>query len=229
MLGVSLTLFMLFPFFLGGTNSSWNQFPFTPHYLEALSHRKAPNPTQVARGKVFERLAQIYQEDGGTVIAQSRDLVPNATREKGLSIKGYIIEELVVDPPLYVEATNGYLSTQKLCLAEVKIASTFDRLWRITVLGSGFSIDYPVGGNHEPSPVSIWMDDTFLGYAWRNDPFDLRSGPTLLIHDSTPLKEGAVIGIGQTHAFDIAWTLTPTPMTPTVFSQPIHFLKSPES
>lgn len=188
-----------------------------------------PDPAELARLPVSERLRRIFDGGTGTIIARNLDddiiATPDAVTAGGPIIRGYVIEEVPVDPPVTIEPGYDAFPVGWLCMGEAEAPCVVNRLWRITVIGKGFSTDYPTGAVINPSPVSIWIDGTFLGYGWRNG-YDADDGATVLIRDATPLREGSLIGIGQGPGSVLLQGI-PTPSIPKYFTKPVHFIGTP--
>ena len=128
------------------------------------------NATEVAETEHVRYVSDILNFSPGTIIARSIGPTPTGTARP--IITGYEIKEVVLTSTITTEIRVPTLHSRQMHVETV----TFDRFWRLTVLGGPF-----MAGNNS---WYIWIDDTIVN-----------KGPSAVIFDRTLLREGARIGV----------------------------------
>ena len=138
-----------------------------------------PNPTQVARDEMGRYLSDAFYGQAGTAIARGTNTTPVSADTLPISITTYIVEEVTLPSAVTWEVLVPNPAEHNLQLQ----IRTFDRFWRIKVLGPG---PFWTGNNI----WMIWIDDNPVGNA-----VEARDRVMTVIFDRALLREGARIGV----------------------------------
>lgn len=138
------------------------------------------NPTQVAENEMGRYLSDAFYSQAGTAIARGPNTTPVSADTLPISITTYIVEEVTLPSAVTWEVLVPNPTEHSLQVQ----TRTFDKFWRISVLGPG---PFRIGNNF----WRIWIDDNPVGNA-------VEAGDRVMtvIFDRALLREGARIGVG---------------------------------
>jgi hypothetical protein len=134
-----------------------------------------PNPTEVAHMQTGQLLGQYFNHEPGVVLAQGTEATP--LPDMYLDLRSYQVAE--IELPQQITYTvgvpiSGTIQPQLL---------SFRKVWRLKIIG-----DFLVTN----SGYNVYLDDTFVGVGGESE-----GGLTTILLDSSPLVEGARIGVSS--------------------------------